>query len=162
MSQSEHVVLAEKLKQRTKLFAIGVIKRYRTLPKATEAQIISRHWLRSSTSLAANYRAACRPRSKAEFTAKMWIVVEETDETVFWKELLVETNIIPLESIKGLNAEINELLAIFSTARRTTKGKRQAVLVDWFWFFQLDHQTINQSMTLYVQPPSAHASGCFL
>jgi hypothetical protein len=54
----------------------------------------------------------------------MCIVVEETDETVFWIELLVETNIIPLMSIKGLNAEINELLAIFSTARRTTKGKR--------------------------------------
>ena len=122
MSQSEHVLLAEKLKQRTKLF--GIIKMYRTLPKTTEAQIISRQLLRSSTSLAANYRAACRARSKAEFTAKMCIVVEETDETVFWIELLVETNIIPLKSIKGLNAEINELLAIFSTARRTAKGKR--------------------------------------
>ena len=124
MSQSEHVLLAEKLKQRTKLFPIGIIKMYRTLPKTTEAQIISRQLLRSSTSLAANYRAACRARSKAEFTAKMCIVVEETDETVFWIELLVETNIIPLMSIKGLNAEINELLAIFSTARRTAKGKR--------------------------------------
>ena len=162
MSQSEHVLLAEKLKQRTKLFAIGIIKMYRTLPKTTEAQIINRQLLRSSTSLAANYRAACRARSKAEFTAKMCIVVEETDETVFWIELLVETNIIPLKSIKGLNAEINELLAIFSTARRTAKGKRQALLVDWFWFFQSDNQQINKSMTLYVQPPSAHASGCFL
>ena len=122
MSQSEHVLLVEKLKQRTKLF--GIIKMYRTLPKTTEAQIISRQLLRSSTSLTANYRAACRARSKAEITAKMCIVVEETDETVFWIERLVETNIIPLKSIKGLNAEINELLAIFSTARRTTKGKR--------------------------------------
>jgi len=160
MSQSEHVLLAEMLKQRTKLF--GIIKMYRTLPKTTEAQIISRQLLRSSTSLAANYRAACRARSKAEFTAKMCIVVEETDETVFWIELLVETNIIPLKSIKGLNAEINELLAIFSTVRRTAKGKRQALLVDCVWFFQSDNQTINKSMTLYVQPPSAHASGCFL
>ena len=92
----------------------------------------------------------------------MCIVVEETDETVFWIELIVETNIIPLKSIKGLNAEINELLAIFSTARRTAKGKRQALLVDWFWFFQSDNQQINKSMALYVQPPSAHASGCFL
>ena len=160
MSQSEHVLLAEKLKQRTKLF--GIIKMYRTMPKTTEAQIISRQLLRSSTSLAANYRAVCRARSKAEFTAKMCIVVEETDETVFWIELLVETNIIALKSIKGLNAEINELLAIFSTVRRTAKGKIQALLVDWFWFFQSGNQTINQSMTLYVQPPSAHASGCFL
>jgi len=124
MSQSEHVLLAEKLKHQTKLFAIGIIKMYRTLPKTTEAQIISRQLLRSSTSLAANYRAACRARSKAEFTAKKCIVVEETDENVFWIELLVETNVISLKSIKGLNAEINELLAIFSTARRTAKGKR--------------------------------------
>ena len=160
MSQSEHVLLADKLKQRTKLF--GIIKMYRTMPKTTEAQIISRQLLRSSTSLAANYRAVCRARSKAEFTAKMCIVVEETDETVFWIELLVETNIIALKSIKGLNAEINELLAIFSTVRRTAKGKIQALLVDWFWFFQSGNQTINQSMTLYVLPPSAHASGCFL
>ncbi len=162
MSQSEHVLLAEKLKQPTKLFATGVIKMYRTLPKTTEAQIISRQLLRSSSSLAANFRAACRAQSNAEFTAKICIVVEETDETVFWIELLVETNIIPLESIKGLNAEINELLAIFSTVRRTAKGKRQALLVDWFWFFQSDNQTINRPMTLHVQPPSVHASGCFL
>ena len=107
-----------------KLFAIGIIKMYRTLPKTTEAQIISRQLLRSSTSLAANYRAACRARSKAEFSAKKCIVVEETDENVFWIELLVETNVISLKNIKGLNAEINELLAIFSTARRTAKGKR--------------------------------------
>ena len=79
MSQSEHVLLAEKLKQRTKLFAIGVIKMYRTLPKTTEAQIISRQLLRSSSSLAANFRPACRAQSKAEFTAKMCIVVEETE-----------------------------------------------------------------------------------
>ena len=121
MRQSDHILLTEKLKLRTKDFVIRVIKMYRTVPKSTEAQIIARQMLRSSTSLAANYRAVCRARSKAEFTAKMCIVIEETDETVFWTELLVETSITPLKSIKDLRTEINEFLAIFAAARRTAK-----------------------------------------
>ena len=76
------------------------------------------------TSVAAKYRAACRSRSKAEFTAKIGLVVEEADETVFWLELLVETDIIPLKKMKDIITEANELVAIFSASRRTVRAKK--------------------------------------
>jgi four helix bundle protein len=75
--------LAEQLRERTKEFAIRVVRLFRSLPKTEEARIIGKQVLRSSTSVAANYRAVCRARSKAEFVAKIGTVVEEADETVF-------------------------------------------------------------------------------
>ena len=81
---------AEELKQRSKLFAISVIKLSRKFPRSEEARVIARQLLKSATSVAANYRATCRARSKAEFIAKVGIVVEEADETVFWLELVEE------------------------------------------------------------------------
>ncbi len=83
----------EELKRRTKAFAIRIVKLYRSLPKSEEARIMGRQILRAGTSVAANYRAVCRARSKAEFISKIGVVVEEADETVFWLEMLVETNI---------------------------------------------------------------------
>jgi four helix bundle protein len=80
---------AAELKQRTKRLALRIVVLFRSLPKTAEAQIIGRQVLRSGTSVAANYRAVCRARSKAEFIAKTGLVVEEMDETVFWLELLV-------------------------------------------------------------------------
>lgn len=77
--------------------------------------------LRSGTSLAANYRAVRRARSRAEFVAKIGVVVEETDETVFWLELLADAGIVRETHIKGLLAEANELLAIFAASQRTAK-----------------------------------------
>ena len=85
---------SEILKEWTKQFARRIIKLFRILPKTEEARVIGRQVLRSGTSVAANYRAACRARSKVEFIAKMGIVVEEADETVFWLELLVDAQII--------------------------------------------------------------------
>ena len=85
------MVPAEELKKRTKAFAVRVVKLFRSLPKTDEARVIGRQMLRSATSVAANYRAVCRARSKAEFTAKMGVVVEEADETVFWLEFVVDT-----------------------------------------------------------------------
>jgi four helix bundle protein len=85
----------EELKKRTKAFAIRIVKVFRSLPKTEDARIIGRQVLRSGTSVAANYRAVCRARSRAEFISKIGVVVEEADETVFWLELLVETNIVP-------------------------------------------------------------------
>jgi len=77
--------------------------------------------LRSGTSVAANYRAVCRARSKAEFISKIGTVVEEADETVFWLELLVETNIVRANKMDDLLREANELLAIFAASQRTAK-----------------------------------------
>lgn len=85
--------------------------------------MIGKQDLRSATSVAANYRAVCRARSKAEFVAKIGIVVEEADETVFWLELLVETGIVEQSRRDNLLLEANELLAIFAASQHTAKKK---------------------------------------
>ena len=112
---------AQELKERTKQFAIRVVRLFRSLPKTEEARIVGKQALRSGTSVAANYRAVCRARSKAEFIAKIGVVVEEADETVFWLELLVETGIVAQARMDGLLTEANELLAIFAASQRTSK-----------------------------------------
>ena len=112
---------ADKLKARTKKFAIRIVKLFRLLPKTEEARVIGKQVLRSGTSVAANYRAACRSRSKAEFIAKIGVVVEEADETVFWLELLVDTDIVQQSRMDDLLVEANELLAIFAASQRTVK-----------------------------------------
>ena len=81
--------------------------------------------LRSGTSAAANYRATCRARSRAEFLAKLGVVVEEMDETLFWLELLVDGKIVAEKRMKPLLQEANELTAVFATARRTAKNKHR-------------------------------------
>jgi four helix bundle protein len=111
----------EELKHRTKAFAIRIVKLFQSLPKTEEARIIGRQVMRSGTSVAANYRAACRGRSKAEFTAKIGVVVEEADETVFWLEMLVETNIVSAKRLEDLLKEANEILAIFAASQRTAR-----------------------------------------
>jgi four helix bundle protein len=111
----------EILKDRTKQFAIRVVKLFRALPKTEEGRIIGKQVLRSGTSVAANYRAVCRARSNAEFIAKIGIVVEEADETVFWLELLADTKIVSAEKLDKLTNEANELLAIFAASQITAK-----------------------------------------
>jgi four helix bundle protein len=111
----------EELKHRTKAFAIRIVKLFRSLPKTEEARIIGRQVLRSGTSVAANYRAVCRARSKAEFISKIGVVVEEADETVFWLEMLIETKIVAGEKLAELLKEANELLAIFAASQRTAR-----------------------------------------
>ena len=112
---------AQELKERTKQFAIRVVRLFRSLPKTEDARIAGKQALRSGTSVAANYRAVCRARSKAEFVAKIDVVVEEADETVFWLELLVETGIVARARMDGLLTEANELPAIFAASQRTSK-----------------------------------------
>ncbi len=112
---------ADELKARTKKFVIRIVKLFRLLPKTEEARVIGKQVLRSGTSVAANYRAACRSRSKAEFIAKIGVVVEEADETVFWLELLVDTDIVQQSRMDDLLVEANELLAIFAASQRTVK-----------------------------------------
>jgi four helix bundle protein len=84
---------AKLLQNRTKAFAVRIIKAFARLPKDEAVRVIGRQFLRSGTSLAANYRAACRARSAADFISKISVVVEETDETLFWFELLVEAEL---------------------------------------------------------------------
>ena len=87
---------------------------------------MGRQLLRAGTGAAANYRAVCRARSKAEFIAKIGVVVEESDETVFWLEMLVETNLVSPRKMEDLLREANELLAIFAASQRTARlAKKQ-------------------------------------
>jgi four helix bundle protein len=97
---------------------------FRALPRTEEARVLGKQALRSGTSVAANYRAACRARSQAEFAAKIGVVVEDTDETVFWLEILVDAGIIPEQKRAELLNEANELLAMFSAAQHTCKKHR--------------------------------------
>ena len=109
----------ENFKLRTKKFVVDNIKLFKILPKTEEAKIIGRQLLRSSSSVGANYRAACRARSKAEFHSKLSIVVEEADESVFWMEILIEAEILKTEQIEILMNEANEILKVVAKARKT-------------------------------------------
>ena len=113
----------EELRARTKKFALRVIRLFKNLPRSSEAQILGRQLLRSGTSVGANYRAAGRARSAAEFSAKIGIVLEEADESVFWLECLIETGIVKRELLQDLLKEANELVAIFAASYRTARGK---------------------------------------
>jgi four helix bundle protein len=114
----------EALRNRTKQFALRIIKLFQTLPKSGESQIIGKQLVKSGTSVAANYRAACRARSKAEFISKINIVIEEADESGFWMELLIESKIVQEKKLIPLLKETIELLSIFSSARKTSIKKK--------------------------------------
>jgi four helix bundle protein len=118
---------SDALKHRTKDFALRVLKLYRALPRTEEARILGKQLLRASTSVGANYRAACRGRSRPEFIAKLGIVLEEADETVFWLELFQEGNIFPPEKLRDLIREANELVAIFVASVRTAKRPTSSI-----------------------------------
>lgn len=112
----------EELRTRTKQFALGIIRLFRSLPRTEDARVIGRQLLRSGTSVAANYRAVCRARSKAEFVPKIGVVVEETDETIFWLELLVDAEIVPKSRMEDLLKESGELMAIFAKSQLTARS----------------------------------------
>ena len=109
------------LKERTKAFAIRVFRMSQALPRTREVNMLMQQLLRSSTSMAANYRAAGRARSKAEFVSKLGVVVEEADETVLWLEFLADTGIVRAPKLGELLNEANQLLLIFSASRSTAK-----------------------------------------
>jgi len=116
-------VTAEQLKERTKSFALRVIRLFQALPESRQAQIIGTQLLRSGTSVGANYRAVCRARSKADFIAKLGVVIEEADESAYWLELLVSTGVVKEEKINSLLEEARQLTAIFNAARNTARKK---------------------------------------
>jgi four helix bundle protein len=114
----------KELQDRTKRFAVAVVRFFSRLPKTEAARVIGRQLLRAGTSVAANYRAACRAQSAADFISKISIVLEEADETLFSLELLVDADIIESRLTSGLSAECHELLKIFSASLATAKANR--------------------------------------
>jgi len=111
----------DELKRRTRRFAVDVIRLVESLPRTRTAEVIGRQLLRSATSVGANYRAACRARSSADFVAKMGIVEEEADESMYWMELLVESGCSAAEAVEALRQEANELLAITVPSIKTVR-----------------------------------------
>ena len=111
------------LRPRTKMFARRIIRLYVALPKMDAvAQVLGKQVLRSGTSVGANYREADRARSKAEFIAKIGDCLKEADETLYWLELLLEESIVPSRRLQPLVNEADELVAIFTTISKHSRG----------------------------------------
>ena len=109
----------EELIARTKEFAHRCVKCANALPSTVLGQHIQKQLIRCATSVAANYRAACRAQSKAGFVAKLSIVTEEVDEAFFWLEFILDEGLLDPNKVNGLLNEANELTAIFSSSRKT-------------------------------------------
>jgi four helix bundle protein len=109
------------LRQRTKSYALRIIRLYSSLPSQTVAQVIGKQLLRSGTSVGANYREAYRGRSKAEFIAECGDSLRELEETAYWLELLVQGKIVPAETLAAIRQECDELIAIFVTILKRSK-----------------------------------------
>jgi four helix bundle protein len=114
----------DELKKRTKEFALRIIKLVNALPNNPAGRVIGNQLLRAGTSVGANYRAACRAKSKSDFIYKINIVEEEADESAYWLELIVESGLMPNSKIESLLKEANELTAIFVATNKTAKLKR--------------------------------------
>ncbi len=112
----------EALKGRTKQFALRVINLVEALPKNQAGRAIGNQLIRSGTSVGANYRSACRGRSKAEFISKLNIALEEADESGYWLELIIEGNLLKKERVEHLLKEANELAAIINASIKTSKN----------------------------------------
>src|SRR6478672_8670588 len=115
----------ERMKRRTKEFALRIIRMVRALPRGEEGRILGRQILRSGTSVGANYRSACRVRTGREFAAKLRIVCEEADETQYWIELIVESGLMKASKMRALEVEAGELVAIFTKALDTTRRNQK-------------------------------------
>jgi len=114
-------VTEDELKEPTKAFGLRVIRLIRSLPKNSEGQAIARQLVRSGTSVGANYRAACRARSRRDFAAKLAIVEEEADESAYWIEVIMESDMMPPERVQPLLQEAQELTAIMVASRKSAR-----------------------------------------
>jgi four helix bundle protein len=125
---------AQELKERPKLFALRVMRLVDALPRTPKGNALSSQLVRSGMSVAANYRAACRGRSRAEFISKIGVAEEEADETALWLELIVAEKILPETKIRPLLTEANELVAIMAassisaTRNKTSSLKSQSAI----------------------------------
>ncbi len=118
----------QELRARTKQFALRVLKLVAALPKTIEGRAIANQLVRCGTSVAANYRSACRARSKTEFVAKLGIVLEEADETQLWLELIVEGKLLSSKRVEPLLNEATELVAIFVTSRKSASANLKSAI----------------------------------
>ncbi|MEM8496160.1 MAG: four helix bundle protein [Planctomycetota bacterium] len=114
----------DELEQRTKSFAVRVVKLVDALPKSAAGRTFGNQLIRSASSVAANYRATRRGRSGKEFLAKLSIVVEEADESAFWLEMIIETKLMTKTKVAPLLQEADELTRIFAASRKTTARKK--------------------------------------
>src|SRR5438270_7695329 len=119
IAESKTVVRTADLKARTKQFAIRVMKLVDSLPRTIQGRAVPNQIIRSATSVAANYRAARRARSRAEFAAKIGLVEEEADETLFWLELISDTELLSVDRIEPLRREADELVAVMASSRKS-------------------------------------------
>jgi four helix bundle protein len=117
-------VTPEELKTRTKKFALRILNLAASLPRGVKGRILADQIARAGTSAAANYRAACKGRSKAEFIAKLGIVEEEADEVQFWLEMIAESDLIPPDRLADLQQEARELTAIVAASRQTARRRK--------------------------------------
>jgi four helix bundle protein len=113
----------EPLRERTKVFALRIIRLYRALPKTTESQVMGKQVLRSGTSIGANYREAYRARSGVEFIAKMGDCLKELEETIYWLELLADAEIVSKEKLSAICDEAHQLTAIFVSILKKRRDK---------------------------------------
>ena len=120
---SDKASFNQAFRERTKGAALRVIRLFQQLPRTGESQVLGKQLLRSATSVAANYRAACRGRSGAEWFAKMCVCLEEADETQFWLELLGDAEIFSKAKLASLEQEYGEIVAILTTARKSYKDR---------------------------------------
>lgn len=127
-AESKKVFRTADLKARTKKFALRVMKLVDALPRTIQGRAIANQIIRSATSVAANYRAACRARSRAEFIAKIGVVEEEADETAFWLELIIDSALLTEARIRPLLSEAGELVAIMAASRKSAIGNRQLAI----------------------------------
>ncbi len=118
---------AEELKERTKAFGLRVLHVVDALPQSVKGRAIAAQLVRSGTSVGANYRAACRARSKAEFIAKLGTVIEETDESAYWMELIVEDGLLQASMLQALIKEAYELVSIMTVSRKTAERSMRSV-----------------------------------
>ena len=128
IAESEKVVRTADLKARTKQSALRVMKMVDTLPRTIQGRTIAKQIIRSATSVAANYPAACRARSRAEFIAKIGVVEEEADESCFWLELIIDSGLLTEERIRPLLSEAGELVAIMAASRKSAIGNRKSAI----------------------------------
>ena len=119
-------MVEEDLQQRTKSYALRVIRLVESLPPTRTADVIGKQLLRAGTAVGANYRAARRSRSPADFIAKLGIVEEEADECLYWMELLIDSGLVPATRLESLHDEGNQILAIIIASIRTARARKAA------------------------------------
>jgi four helix bundle protein len=113
----------QEMKDRTRRFALDVIRFTRTLTRSDEGRVLGRQLFRAGTAVGANYRAACRPRSDADFVSKMGVLVEEADECAYWIEIMIEARLVTRAAAAALHDEADQLTRIFVASRETVRRR---------------------------------------